>query len=159
MDFWSNMSRNEQIIIVVATISLVIAIAFVFFRKKDSPYKKLQSPEPHHHHHHHDDGQTIIGDLPSEQKGVLVMFFAPWCGHCKNMAPVWEEFMQNFDGYNGVKLLKINGSENEQLCQLHNVAGFPTIKYCPNGLESAEGVVYSGDRSLNSLAQFLQQNA
>ena len=157
MDFFNNMDNSQKIIIGIAVVTLVLAVVLFFSGKNENmahnapkaPQQPMQQPEPQHLQ------ETPVDD--SEK--VLVMFFAPWCGHCKTMAPAWEEFTQNFDGYNGVKIVKVDGQENSQLAQLHDVGGFPTIKLCMRGLESPEGIVYQGDRSVSSLAQFLQQNA
>lgn len=100
------------------------------------------------------DNVTMIQPEPNS---ALVMFYADWCGACKNTKPHWEELTQNFDGYNNVKIMKINADENNELVQLHGVSGLPTIKFCPNGVENSEGVIYKGDRTLQSLVQFLQQ--
>lgn len=160
MDFFNNMDTSQKIIIGIALATLVIAI-IVFFTsgKSETLSKPRMQPVPE---------QPIMEPPmpmpspelpPRRQGGVLVMFFAPWCGHCKNMEPAWDEFTRNFDGYNGVKILKINGQENSQLAEIHGVQGFPTVKFCPNGVESPESIDYQGDRSVASLAQFLQENA
>ncbi len=158
MDFFNNMDNTQKIIIGVALATLVLAIIFFCYSgKKDEgikqPKPSRKEPQP---------PQQLLPprqEAPPASGKVLVMFFAPWCGHCKNMAPVWDEFTQNFDGYNGVQIIKIDGQENSQLAQLHGVGGFPTVKLCVKGIDNPEGVVYEGDRSVSSLAQFLQQHA
>ena len=152
MDFFDNMDNTQKIIFGIAVITLVVAIIFFFSGKGEG----MKKPEPKRVAQT-DSAQaqplrqeTPIMDIPMQSEKVLVMFFAPWCGHCRNMEPTWEEFTQNFDGYNGVKILKIDGQENGQVAQIHGVSGFPTIKMCVRGLESPDGIVYEGD-----LTQFL----
>ena len=89
----------------------------------------------------------------------MVLFSIEGCGHCKNFEPVWDEFAQNFDGYNGVRIVKVNGAEHPELCKLHNVSGFPTVKMCMNGIENQTTVTYEGDRTVDTLVEFLQQYA
>nr|QBK87257.1 MAG: thioredoxin [Marseillevirus LCMAC201] len=151
MDFLDSMDNTQKIVLGIAVVTLVIAVVYFFCKKKDERMVAVNQPEPKQ-----EEAQPQKLD---EEDKVLVMFFAPWCGHCQNMSPAWDEFTQNFDGYNGIKILKINGEENQQLSQLHDIKGFPVIKYCPKGLQNPEGIMYEGDRSVNSLAQFLQQNA
>ncbi len=164
MDFFESMDNTQKIILGVAVVTLVIAI-IIYFRSQgeEGVQVKLSPPPPPPPQRPPstpitDGGGDRDGDGGTDAK-VLVLFFAPWCGHCKAMGPAWNEFVQNFDGYNGVKLLKINGQENQQLMQIHQISGFPVVKFCPRGLRSSEGVMYDGDRSVQSLAQFLQQYA
>lgn len=167
MDFFNDMDTTHMIILGVVILTLIVAVGLLFFGKSSSsstkqPVEKQQSPNPqeetpihkiNQEHAHHQQ----IPPPPQPTGGVLVMFFAPWCGHCKNLEPLWDELVQNFDGYYGIKIVKVNGQENPHFMELHRVAGFPTIKYCPFGLEDSNGLVYNGDRSMNSLIDFLQQ--
>ena len=163
MNFFNNMDNTQKIFLGVALATLVIAIIFFFFSGKNKGEKPHNNNSPKSPPPPRQQPQPLPPrQSPTGSQGtgaVLIMFFAPWCGHCKNMAPAWDEFAQNFDGYNGVKIIKVNGQEQPQLAQLHGVGGFPTVKYCPGGINKPEGVVYQGDRSVTSLAQFLQQNA
>ncbi len=160
MDFLNSMDDTQKIVIGVALATLIIAVVYFFYsrgKKEESITIQRQSePEPQPQPEPAQKPPRL-GKEASDK--VLVMFFAPWCGHCKNMAPAWDEFTQNFDGYGGVKILKINGEEDPQLTQLHGVGGFPSVKYCPKGLQNPEGKMYQGDRTVDSLVQFLQQNA
>lgn len=153
MDFLNNLDNNQKIILGLAVITLVIALVFFFSGKSET--MKHSQPQPQQEYVP-ETQETPIDDGPEK---VLVMFSMPGCGHCQNMAPAWQEFQQNFDGYNGVRVIQINGKENQQLCQIHGVSGFPTVKLCVYGIDNPEGIVYQGDRSVASLSQFLQQNA
>lgn len=55
----------------------------------------------------------------------LVMFFAPWCGHCQNTKPQFERFAKEAKGI--VLAGAVNCDENQQLCQHYKIQGFPTI--------------------------------
>lgn len=160
MDFFNNMSNTQKIMLGVAVAALVGAILFlVVFKRK--PAAPQPTPQPQQNVAQRQQMPPPQPRPPRRGTGgdrVMVMFFAPWCGHCKNLEPVWDEFTQNFDGYNGVKIMKVNGTEQPDLCKKHGVAGFPTIKFCKNGLNDTNTVTYQGDRSLDSLTKFLQQN-
>ena len=159
MDFFNNMDNTQKIVLGVALVTLVVAVALFFYNTKKEVMSHKSKQEDTEQKEKTQPLPARNSQKAPSSSSVLVMFFAPWCGHCKNMEPVWEELMQNFDGYNGVKILKVNGQENSDLAQLHQIQGFPTIKYCPGGLDDPNGVVYQGDRTINSLAQFLQEYA
>jgi len=61
----------------------------------------------------------------------LVEFYAPWCGHCKPLAPVWDELAteaESFTGKQAFKVAKVDASANEALAKQYQVTGYPTIK-------------------------------
>lgn len=162
-NYFEKMPQNYKIMLGVGAVVIVIIIIYLLSRKKENIVKVEQQNNFDHNTHHieneHKHNIEQKARAITNMKGVLVMFFAPWCSHCKNMAPAWYDLTNNFDGYNGIRILKLNGQENPELAQLHNVNGYPFIKYCPNGIDDPDGVIYEGDRSVNSLVEFLQRFA
>lgn len=57
---------------------------------------------------------------------ILVEFFAPWCGHCKALAPQYEEAATTLKEA-GIKLAKVDCTENSDLCQANGVGGYPYV--------------------------------
>lgn len=70
--------------------------------------------------------QVLQSDIP-----VLVDFWAPWCGPCKQIAPTLEELAQEFSGK--VKICKVNVDENAELAAELGVRGIPALFFYKNG--------------------------
>ncbi|QKX58943.1 uncharacterized protein TRUGW13939_06071 [Talaromyces rugulosus] len=89
-------------------------------------------------------------------KDVLVEFYAPWCGHCKALAPKYEQlakaYAENPDFASKVTVAKIDATANDVP---DPIQGFPTIKLFPAGSKDAP-VEYSGSRSIEDLAEFIK---
>jgi len=97
-----------------------------------------------------------------KEKDVFVEFYAPWCGHCKKLAPTWEELASNIaanPANANVVIAKMDATENDLPSHVpFRIQGFPTLKLFKAGAEK-EIVDYSGDRSYESLVEFLTENA
>jgi len=85
-------------------------------------------------------------------KAVLVEFYAPWCGHCKSLAPIWDELGAKYKDHENIIVAKMDATANE--LEQVKVHSFPTIKYFPVG-EGAEAVDFNGARTLEGFSKFL----
>merc|ERR1739845_169379 len=121
-----------------------------------------------------DDGKVPVEDKPlpvgmldadsfdaSIKKGVtFVKFFAPWCGHCKRLAPTWDELAAKYADDDFVTIAKVDctvdGNKNKGLCDGQGVKGFPTLFIYKEGKKIME---YSGKRGLDELVEFVTRHS
>jgi protein disulfide-isomerase-like protein len=61
----------------------------------------------------------------------FIEFYAPWCGFCQRLEPLWEEFATESVGTD-VNVAKVNCDEHRMLCRRFDVGGFPTLKLIAN---------------------------
>jgi protein disulfide-isomerase A1 len=94
-----------------------------------------------------------------DSKDVFVEFYASWCGHCKRLAPTWDSLGDRFaDVKDRVVIAKMEAQENDLPPSVpFRVSGFPTLKFKQAG--SKEFMDYDGERSLESLISFVEENA
>lgn len=84
----------------------------------------------------------------------LVEYYAPWCGFCKRLAPIWAELATNVKTNNlGFKVAKIDCTQNSGVCSSANVHGYPTIKLYVNGQVHQ----YTGERTIEAFTSFVAE--
>lgn len=82
----------------------------------------------------------------------LVEFFAPWCGHCKNLAPHWAKAATELKGK--VKLGALDATVNKVKASQYEIQGYPTIKFFAPGVKSASAEEYDGGRTSSEIVQW-----
>lgn len=88
-------------------------------------------------------------------KSAFVKFWAPWCGHCKAMKPAWEQLGNEYKDSSSVLIGGADcTSTAKELCEHHEVRGYPTIKYwtAETGLSGQD---YQGGRDIEALKKFV----
>lgn len=107
------------------------------------------------------DGLTVVvGEswesiVKDASKDVLVKYYAPWCGHCKALAPTWDELAKDTAAIEDLIIAKFDATTNE-VAGL-DIRGFPTLKFYPK--DNKEGIDYDGDRNLDDFKGWLSKNS
>jgi len=95
-------------------------------------------------------GKNFDEVVNDKNTATLVEFYAPWCGHCKQLTPIWDQLGEKYKDSKDVIIAKMDSTANE--VESVKVSSFPTIKYFPK-----EGPVvdYNGVRELDAFAKYL----
>jgi len=90
-------------------------------------------------------------------KDVLIEFYAPWCGHCKSLAPKYEELAEKLEDESDIVIAKMDATTNDVPKQF-DVKGFPTIYFVPKGSKSSPKR-YEGPREVDDFIKYLAKEA
>jgi protein disulfide-isomerase A1 len=98
-------------------------------------------------------GTTFEQIALDDTKDVLVEFYAPWCGHCKTLAPKYETLGEQFASDSNIVIAKVDSTENDTPAK---VEGFPTLIFYPAG-DKKNPITFEGDRSVEAMAEFINE--
>jgi len=97
-------------------------------------------------------GKNFQDVAMDKSKDVLVEFYAPWCGHCKQLAPIYDKLGAEFKDSEDVVIAKMDSTANE--VEDIKVQGFPTIKLFKK--ETNEVIDFAGERTLEGMKKFIE---
>ncbi|XP_046625601.1 protein disulfide-isomerase A5 [Neodiprion virginianus] len=88
-----------------------------------------------------------------KKKHVLVMFYAPWCGHCKKVKPEFTAAAEKFKGVSKVELAAVDCTVNTVTCNTYEIQGYPSLKYFNYFDKAVKN--YVGDRTAEDFANYI----
>ncbi|KAL4425917.1 hypothetical protein ABPG75_009933 [Micractinium tetrahymenae] len=105
-------------------------------------------------------GQEHLDELIAKHPFLVAEFYAPWCGHCKQLEPEWAKAAAALKGHNPeVVLVKVDVSaeENEGLKSKYSITGFPTIKIFRG--DASQPSAYEGPHEEEGIVNYLKKQA
>ncbi|GFS01776.1 protein disulfide-isomerase [Elysia marginata] len=102
-------------------------------------------------------GKNFDEIVNNKEKDVLIEFYAPWCGHCKSLAPKYDELAKKLEDEDSVVIAKMDATAND-VPSPYEVRGFPTIYYAPKGSKDSPKK-YEGGREVNDFIKYLAKES
>jgi protein disulfide-isomerase-like protein len=119
------------------TLFVVFIFMFVYYVYSNNYYSKNFEKNKK------DEDENVI---------TLILFFAPWCPHCKEVKPIFEELQKEYSGDKKVKISIVNGDEDKESIKSNNVTSYPTIILKKNNVKD----IYNGVRSKKNFENFIK---
>ncbi|XP_055937281.1 protein disulfide-isomerase A4-like [Argiope bruennichi] len=100
-------------------------------------------------------GKTFDELVTKSKKNVFLEFYAPWCGHCKKLEPIYKKLGKAFADNDDIVIAKIDATSNDYPNDFQ-VNGFPTLYYVPFD-DKSNLVTYEGERNLKEMTKFINE--
>ncbi|KAF9354834.1 hypothetical protein BGX26_007320 [Mortierella sp. AD094] len=125
-----------------------------FVKTMSEEYKNIAAQDESFNSDINPNGEVVVLDTKNYQSTLnngqpwMVEYYAPWCGHCKALAPVYEKVAMELKGK--VNVAKVDCPANEVICKSQQVRGYPTVKLHQFG----QAIVFQKARDLETLVDF-----
>lgn len=101
-------------------------------------------------------GKTFDEIVMDDSKDVMIEFYAPWCGHCKKLTPIYKSLGKKFKDNDDVIIAKMDATANDIPHSAFKVEGFPTI-YWSSKSNKDNPTKYEGGRELEDMVKFINK--
>lgn len=100
-------------------------------------------------------GKNFDDVVLNSGKDALIEFYAPWCGHCKKLTPIYDELGEKLKDED-VSIIKMDATAND-VPELFEVRGFPTLFWLPKDSKKPEK--YEGGREVDDFIKYIAKHA
>ncbi|TKY48522.1 disulfide isomerase 1-4 [Spatholobus suberectus] len=140
------------------TVDKIKAFGEDFLKDKLKPFYK-SDPVPESND---GDVKIVVGNnfdeiVLDESKDVLLEIYAPWCGHCQALEPIYNKLAKHLRGIESLVIAKMDGTTNEH--PRAKPDGFPTLLFFPAGNKSFDPITVDTDRTVVAFYKFLKKHA
>lgn len=128
---------------------LVFALAYALVPNEEGDDNGIIELKPETLHEAQDQSKSAMAVY-------LILFYAPWCPHCKRLMPIYEEAAKKLHTlYPALKVGQIDASKYRGELGDFQVKGYPTLVLLVNGVSQK----YQGERSVDGLTKFVEENS
>eukprot|EP00996_Jenningsia_fusiforme_P002536 NODE_3361_length_991_cov_45.201699_g3089_i0.p1 GENE.NODE_3361_length_991_cov_45.201699_g3089_i0~~NODE_3361_length_991_cov_45.201699_g3089_i0.p1 ORF type:complete len:270 (-),score=42.72 NODE_3361_length_991_cov_45.201699_g3089_i0:181-927(-) len=104
------------------------------------------------------DASSVLSRIGGNDN-VFLKVYAPWCGWCKKLAPVWESLAEKFEDSPNIVIAKFDATQvgSEEVTSKFAVRGFPTLLFFRAG--ETKPLSFTGERTIEALVNFVESSA
>ncbi len=146
VNFFTNMSKQNKIVLAFCLLVIVCTLyrdclLCKYIPKLDGFQMRKEGFE-----------DMKLESFEESKKPSMVLFYAPWCPHCKSMMGDWQKLQE--EAGKDMEIVKINCDEKPELAERHGVKGFPTIILFKDGKK----IHFEGSRNIQNFKKFIEDN-
>lgn len=102
-------------------------------------------------------GKTFEQIVTQKDKDVMLEVYAPWCGHCKKLEPVFKELAEKLQNVSHIVMAKMDGTANEAPLEDFDWTGFPTLFFIKAG--STTPMRFDGGRTVEGMMEYIKKHS